>query len=237
MAAAENTSARGARWDEHNAERRRLVIDAAIALLKELPAGSEVNVQQVAEKAGLVRTVVYRHFAGRTELNRAVQQRLVEMLQSAIEAQLGVEKTIREIIRETTGAYVHWVASNPKLYLAAIRDLGDGEVGASPAAVDAVGRRLHALVVFVAEMLRADLGAEQRSAIEILVFGLIGQVRGTVEHWARLPSGAPAPGRVTAILARSIWLQLDGQARDLGVVLEPDVPLRKLLAGASLPAE
>ena len=71
---------RQARWDRHNQERRQRILDAAIAVVESGEPGAEVHVQQIAEQAGLSRTVVYRHFADRSDLDRAVQTAIVDDL-------------------------------------------------------------------------------------------------------------------------------------------------------------
>ena len=64
------TDGRQLRWDSHNQARRQHILDAAIDVLADSEPGAEVHVQQIADRAGLSRTVVYRHFADRADLDK-----------------------------------------------------------------------------------------------------------------------------------------------------------------------
>ncbi|GAB3859881.1 TetR/AcrR family transcriptional regulator [Nocardioides maradonensis] len=218
---------RAARWDEHNANRKELIVDAAIEAIQAAPEGSEPKVQEIAERAGLVRTVVYRHFNGREELNRTVQRRLVEQMYDAITAGLSLEGTIPEIITRTTAAYVNWVADNPKLYLAATRDLGDGKPSEAAQGIDQLASRVMSVISFAAGIISSEVVIDAK-LLEPMVYGVISQARGMVEHWTRTPAGALSQDIVILTLSRSIWFQIQGFAGDLGIPLAEDVQLRDL---------
>ncbi len=68
---------RQARWDKHNQARRQAILDAALAVVEAGAPGAEFHVQQIADRAGLSRTVVYRHFADRADLDQAVQTEML----------------------------------------------------------------------------------------------------------------------------------------------------------------
>lgn len=224
---------RPARWDEHNASRKAVIVDAAIQAIKDAPDGAEPSVQDIAQRAGLVRTVIYRHFNGRDDLNRTVQRRLVQDMYDAITAGLSLEGTIPEIIERTVAAYVNWVAENPRLYLAATRDLGDGKPSEAAAGIDNLARSVMSVVGFAAGLISQDVVIDPK-LLEPMVYGVIAQARGMIEHWARTPSGTLSPGIVIAALSRAIWFQIQGLAGDLGVTLTEDIELRELFNGASL---
>lgn len=69
--AAEPTVVSGyeARWEQHNAERRGHILQAAVALLEESPPGAEISMVRIAERAGVAKSVMYRQFAGKDELD------------------------------------------------------------------------------------------------------------------------------------------------------------------------
>src|SRR5689334_12540491 len=68
------------RWLAHNQARRRVIIDAAVRVLERAEPGEDIQVQLIAEEAGLARTVLYRHFHDRVDLDLAVQQRICKDL-------------------------------------------------------------------------------------------------------------------------------------------------------------
>src|SRR4051794_14847241 len=107
---------RSLRWENHNAERREHVLATAVELLEEQPPGADIHVQQIAERAGLARTVVYRLFKSRADLQRAVQLRVVGEIRGVLEANLQLNGSTDEIIRSIVGSYVDWVAEHPQLH-------------------------------------------------------------------------------------------------------------------------
>lgn len=216
------------RWADHNEERRLHVLEAAIALLEEQPLGSELRVQQIAERAGLVRTVVYRLFNNRNDLNRAVQRHIVGMIRERLDATLVLSGSVEEIIQSIVGGYVGWVADHPHLHEMAQRALGDGEPGELDRAVDQLGGDVSTLFQAGAELLGHQLDDDQLSTLDLLVVGLLGQVRGSVNQWVRRTDRSLSPRGLTTMLSRWIWYQIDGQAREMGVVLDPSVPIDRL---------
>ena len=52
----------GHRWHEHNSARRTAILEAAVALIEEHAPDAEISTQQIAIRAGLARSVVYRQF-------------------------------------------------------------------------------------------------------------------------------------------------------------------------------
>ena len=72
--AAEVPDGRRLRWLEHNQARRQVIIAAAVRVLERSAPGDEIQVQQIADEAGLARTVIYRHFQDRVDLDLAAQR-------------------------------------------------------------------------------------------------------------------------------------------------------------------
>src|SRR5581483_12479641 len=105
---------RNARWDDHREQRRRHIVDAAIDLVEELPIGAELTLQDVADRSGLVRTVVQRHFGGRIGLVRAVQAAVVARAFTQIAAAAENLSTYRALSQDLVAATVSWVGGHPK---------------------------------------------------------------------------------------------------------------------------
>lgn len=220
------------RWADHNEERRLHVLEAAVALIEEQPLGSELRVQQIAERAGLVRTVVYRLFSNRADLNRAVQVHIVGMIRERLDSTMVLSGSIEQIVHGVVGGYVDWVAEHPHLHEMAQRALGDGEPGELDRVTDQLGSDISTLFQAGATLLGEELDEEQLNTLDLLTVGLIGQVRGSVNQWVRRPERTLAPRALTAMLSRWIWYQIDGQAREIGVELDPTVPVDSF-AGSS----
>lgn len=232
MATADRVDRRRNRWANHNVERRRHILDAAVAVIEDEPPGAEIHVQQIATKAGLVRTVVYRHFDGRADLNRAVQAHITAMIRESVESQLTLDGSVEDIIERTITSFISWVAEHPNLYLTAERELGDGSPGELLDLLQSVADRTKGIIRFGAELLGHRFTELELATLDAAVFGIIGQVRGTVGAWIRRPDRIPKPQVLVDLLCRSIWYQVDAMARSLDLHVDPSVPLRQLLADA-----
>jgi AcrR family transcriptional regulator len=226
-------SGRAARWREHNAERRQRIVAAAIRAIEAAPADAELSVQSVANEAGLVRTVIYRHFDGKPDLFRAVQAQLVATLRDRIDDQLRLDRSVQEILNATVATCVMWADEHPKLYMSVEREVGDGRPSEMSIATEHIAQRILSLMRLGADMLETTIRGVDYATLETVVYGMIGQVRGTLGHWVRLVPRAPAAHELATILSRSLWFQIAGQAKDIGIELNPSTALRELFAAGN----
>lgn len=227
------TDGRSSRWEQHRSTRRAHIVDSALAVIERQPPGAEFHVRDVADEAGIGRAVVYRHFADRAELDRAVQERVLESLLDRLGPEVALNGTIEQIIRRIVGAYVGWAAEHPALHRFAVSQsvAGAGSEGLERA-VGRLGTELAELVRSGAQVLGIRLAAEDDDLIDPLVFGIVGQVFAAVRIWLARTPLAPDADTFADHLARSIWIQLDGHTRDRGVVLDSTTPLDDLLLGS-----
>ena len=224
---------RKARWEEHNTARRRQIIDAAVALVEEERPGAEIHVRQIAERAGVGRPVVYRYFADRADLDRAVQDRVLDQLRDAVASEVGLSGTIEQIIRRIVGGYVDWAAAHPALHRVAEQDRsGVGEVGALEVVIKQIVDLVSELFTSAIELLHVELDDDDLATLDPLIFGLVGQVFGAVRRWLWREERAPSADVLAGALARAIWHEIAGLAADRGVHLDPAMPLDELLLGA-----
>ena len=61
---------RAARWEQHNVDRRRALVEDAVRAIRELGPG--VGMDEIAARAKTSKTVLYRHFGDKSGLYRAV---------------------------------------------------------------------------------------------------------------------------------------------------------------------
>lgn len=224
---------RKARWEQHNTARRLQIIEAAVALAEEQPPGTELHVRQVAERAGVGRPVVYRYFADRADLDRAVQDHVLEMLRDAVAAGVGLDGTVEQIIHRIVAGYVRWAAAHPALHRLAEQDRsGPGEVGALELVIKQIVDLVAELFTSAIELLHVELDDDDLAALDPLIFGLVGQVFGAVRRWLWRTERAPSADALADALARAIWHEISGLAADRGVRLDPEMPLDELLLGA-----
>lgn len=230
MAEPVTSSGRAARWRQHNAERREKIVTAAIRAIESAPPGADLSVQKVADEAGIVRTVIYRHFEGKTELIRAAQAHVVADLRDALDVEIRLDRSFQQIINEAVATYVSWADKNPSLYALIEREVADGKPSELANGIEHVARRILEMVRLGADMMEMEVRGVDYATLETVAYGIIGQVRGTVGHWIRFSPRQPAASDLSRILSRSLWFQVAGQATDVGIELNPTTALRELFA-------
>ena len=222
---------RQARWQAHNEERRRRVIEAALEVIEASEPGAELHVQAVAERAGLSRSVVYRLFADRGELDRAIQGRILDDLLARLEPALNLQGSLEEIIERTVRAYVGWALAHPALHRMADHDTGGDGVGPLQQRLDAIGERIRGLLLTAFEILGARLTPADRRAAEVLVNGLVAGIFGAVRSWVIDP-GSLSADALAQLLSRSVLPAIEVHARALGITVRSDEPVEVLIAEA-----
>src|SRR6266571_1225961 len=88
------------------AERRDALLDAAVALVT---SGDDDNVsmETVAERAGVSRPLVYKHFANRGELLAAVYRREARHLHRELATEVGAADTLEGMFRTLIRGALH----------------------------------------------------------------------------------------------------------------------------------
>ena len=219
---------RQARWQRHNDERRRHILDAAIAVIEEADPGEEVHLRQIAERAGLNRSVVYRHFADRADLDRAVQTRIIEQLWEQLLPAMTLEGTVPQIIERIVGGYVGWAVAHPALHRVAEHDASPDHDGPLEQGLEQITRQVVETVALALAVLGAEVDERRRSELELLGDGVVGSVFFAVRRWLTRPEGRPTADRLVELLSESVWLVVDGHARGFGVTIDRDRPLDEL---------
>lgn len=228
--AGERTGADGrrARWSEHNQQRRQQIIDAAIEVIEERPPGAEIHVQQIASRAQVNRTVVYRHFADRADLDQAVQQAILDRLWERLLPEVRLDGSVPQIIERIVGTYVAWAVDHPALHRMADHDTSaDGPLERG---LERIAGRISETIGIAMLGLGAEPTEEDVAGLDPLVYGLVGAVFNAVRRWIGRPGSVLTPATLTQITSRSVWFVIEGHARDLGVVIDPDRTIEELLA-------
>lgn len=216
---------RQARWDKHNQQRRQQILESALEVIEATAPGTEFHVQQIAERAGLNRTVIYRHFTDRADLDRAIRSRIIEALNGELAPNVTLDGTVNEIIRRIIASYVHWTVEHPALHAFAVQEAN----GPFQHGIDQIARMLTDLLEVAIAMLGAELDESEEALIDPLAYGLVGAVFGAVRRWITREPREPSAARIAELLSMSVWNLLDGHARRLGLSIDPDLPLTALL--------
>jgi AcrR family transcriptional regulator len=210
---------RSTRWDPHRRERRLSIINAAVAAIEEY--GPDVLTAQIADRAGVPRTHVYRHFEGKSALDLAVSTHVATQIGQSIRAGLAGGGSARGIIRGAIDQHLGWVEAHPHLY----RFLAQHSYRVSTSSLSSAG---DAKAVFAAELTAlisrymVALGLDPASA-ERLMVGVVGMVDATAAWW--LDRSDQPRAVIVDELTDEVWLLLDRNNRKLGLELDANQPL------------
>ena len=213
---------RSTRWDPHRRERRQTIIDAAIAAIEE--SGPDVLTAEIAERAGVPRTHVYRHFEGKQALDFAVSRQLSRQIGEQIRRGLATGSTPRGLIRGAIDEHLGWIEAHPNLYrFLALHAYAVDSTGAraSDDAKAAFATELTTLLSGYMTALHLDT-----SRAESLMVGVVGMVDATGAWWVDRHEVPRA--ELTDALTDQVWLILAHEAKSLGLDLDPEIALPPL---------
>lgn len=203
------------RWNEHRARRRAALVAAGVSAID--VHGPDASAEQIAEAAGISRTVLYRYFRDRDELRQAIADESVVAVVASVlpKLQLTPGATPRQTITSIIEVVVGWLDEHPNLYVF-LRDRRSGS------ALAAVTNTLADHVAALLKMFLMSFGIDDRDA-EPDAYGIVGFVESTGSWWL---NGRPlSRERLIEILSRGVWSLLESTLRTNGVVVGYDDPL------------
>lgn len=225
----DNTDGRKRRWQQHNAARRQSVIDAAIVVLtRDLEPGDELSVQQIADEASVHRTVLYRYFEDRTDLDLAIQREICQRAGEVLLATVTLEGTPRQIVERVVGAYVGWAVDNIALMRFAERDVAGAPSKPLDDAIGQIAEQIELVMGGFLALLEAEVSDDDRDSLTPWVFLLVGGAMAAVRNWSSRDTLRPAAPVFTQLLADITWLQVEGLATTRNIEV-PDLPVEQLL--------
>lgn len=203
------------RWTEHRTQRRAGFVAAGVTAVDRFGPGA--SAEQIADVAGVSRTVLYRYFRDREDLRRAIADQIVQAVLESVQPKLTLtpETTPRQIIAAAVGEIAGWLDEHPNLY----HFLRSRRTGAS---LDSVETTLADTVAALLKLVMIALGIEDEVA-EPGAYGLVGFVESAGAWW--LEHRTLSRDRFVAIVSKNVWHVLDGTARDHGISLAYDEPL------------
>jgi AcrR family transcriptional regulator len=196
---------RDSRWDEHRRARREQLVDAALAAVGRYGAG--VGMEEIAAEAGTSKTVVYRHFADRTDLYVAVCGRVAAALLTELRAAMAGSDSPRGTLAAAIETYLAFIEADPELYRFVVHAAPtDRPVDADPISSlsDLVGEEAAAMLTDA--LRRSGRGPD---AAQPWGHGVIGMVRAAADWWLR--AGRPMlRAELAAHLTDLAWAGLAG---------------------------
>jgi len=203
------------RWTEHRAQRRAAFVAAGAAAIDRYGPGA--SAEQIAEVAGVSRTVLYRYFRDREDLRQAIASHVVKAVLESVQPKLRLSPrtTPRDIITGAVSEIAGWLDEHPNLYhFLRSRRTGDSLDSVEGTLADNVAALLKIVMVF--------LGIESEVA-EPGAYGLVGFVEAAGAWW--LEHRTLSRQRFVELVSNGVWHVLEGTARDFGIDLAYDEPL------------
>jgi AcrR family transcriptional regulator len=197
---------RSVRNTERRAERRAEMVDAAMDAVREHGAG--VSVADIAKRAGITKPVLYRHFADRADLQRAVGEKSAELLMERIFTALEAadsEADEAALIAHIVDAFLAGIEDEPELWRFVVHNTAEREAG-SEIVEDVQERIARLLSILIGERLRAA-GLDSGGA-EVWALGLVGMVKNAGDWW--LERRTMSRAALTSYLTTLIWGGLGG---------------------------
>ncbi|KRA38805.1 MULTISPECIES: TetR/AcrR family transcriptional regulator [unclassified Nocardioides] len=212
---------RDTRWDDHRAARHERILAAAIDAID--AEGGAIGVAAIADRASVPRSVVYRLFENRDDLDEQIRTRIIDTLMADLAPALDPTGTIREAISRATTTYVGWVADHPRLQ----QFLGTGSATRRRTGSRVVTGTRTAIALGLVTLLESELAQLSSEppppgAAQNLAFGIVGLVDGSVNRWVAHPEARSSAEELVEFLTDAVWSVLSSHADRLGVPMTPD---------------
>ena len=161
----------------------------------------------IADRAGVSKPVLYQHFPGKRELYLALLEEHVDALAERVGEAMAATDDNRARVDAAVGAYFDFIDAEGEAFrLVFESDLrNDGDVRA------AVDRGTRVCVEAVAEVIAADTGADAERAL-LLASGLTGLAETSARWW--LPrKGTVSRDEAVSLMAALAWRGISGFPR------------------------
>lgn len=212
---------RSTRWVDHREARRAELVAAAVAAIDE--HGSAASIAQIAASAGVSKPVLYRYFADKDDLYRAVGQWSAEQVLDRLVPVLTAQGPLRDRVYAGCEAYLEVVGEHPQVFLLLVEHrsaddpLADGK--------DQIATTFAKLMGDTLRRLGVDAGGAEPWA-----HGLIGMGLSVGEWWLR--RDIMSQEATASYLASFVWHAFSGFAADNGVSIDGAGEIRLLKPAA-----
>ena len=181
-----------------------------------LGAAQEVFVEQgyhaaamdeIAERAGVSKPVLYQHFPGKLELYLALLDENTDLLVATVRQALASTTENRQRVTATFGAFFDFVGGEG----GAFRLVFESDLGNDPAVRQRLDRSGRECAEMISQVIREDTGMSEDES-HFLGTGLVGMAQVTARYW--LNTNRPIPkDAAEQLVARLAWRGISGWPR------------------------
>jgi AcrR family transcriptional regulator len=158
----------------------------------------------IAEKAGVSKPVLYQHFPGKLELYRALLTTYADELVDRVRDAIARTHENRERVQAAVAAYFDFVAGEGQAY----RLVFESDLRGEPEAAAVVDGALSRCIDTVAAAVTTDAGLDPPRA-RLLAVGLVGLSQVAAQYWLDSDQSVPRDEAV-ALMSSLAWRGLAG---------------------------
>jgi AcrR family transcriptional regulator len=204
LTATSDTKPRSNRLPRH--ERRRQLLDAALEVFVS-QGYHAAAMDEIAERAGVSKPVLYQHFPGKLELYLALLDESVDALVETVRDALRSNPEPKQRVAATFGAYFEYVGGKGQAY----RLVFESDLSNESAVRDRLDRGTRECAEMVSQAVREDAGLSDDEA-HLLSVGLVGMAQITARYWLGTRDHIPREA-AEQLVARLAWRGISGWPR------------------------
>ena len=204
MTATSDTRPRSNRLPRH--ERRRQLLDAAREVFVS-QGYHAAAMDEIAERAGVSKPVLYQHFPGKLELYLALLDESVDALVETVRGALLSTAENRQRVTATFSAYFEYVAGEGQ----AFRLVFESDLGNEAAVRAKLERGQRECAELVSQVVSQDAGLDEDEA-HLLSVGMVGLAQVTARYWLSTQDRIPREA-AEQLVARLAWRGISGWPR------------------------
>jgi AcrR family transcriptional regulator len=204
VTAAPDTRPRSNRLPRH--ERRRQLLDAALEVFVS-QGYHAAAMDEIAERAGVSKPVLYQHFPGKLELYLALLDESVDTLVETVRDALRTNADPKQRVAATFGAYFEYVGGQGQAY----RLIFESDLSNEPAVRDRLDLVQRQCAEMVSRTVKQDAGISDDEA-HLLSVGMVGMAQVTARYWLSARDHIPREA-AEQLVARLAWRGISGWPR------------------------
>ena len=190
-------------------ERRAQLLAAALEVFTAAGYHSAA-MDEIADRAGVSKPVLYQHFPSKLDLYLAVLDTHIDSLVFAIQKAIQSTPDNAKRVQATIGAYFDFIEAEGE----AFRLLFESDMNVEPAVRERLNRMTYDCAAAVSAVISLDTGLPQEAAM-LLGVGLIGSAQVTARHWLERDSKL-CREQAQTLATNIIWRGISGFPRNEG---------------------
>jgi AcrR family transcriptional regulator len=186
--------------------RRRQLLGAAQQVFVE-QGYHAAAMDEIAERAGVSKPVLYQHFPGKLELYLALLDENTDLLIATVREALASTTDNRQRVTATFGAFFDFVGGEG----GAFRLVFESDLGNDPAVRQRLDRSGRECAELISQVIREDTGLSDEEA-HFLGTGLVGMAQVSATYWLNSNQVIPKDA-AEQLIARLAWRGISGWPR------------------------